>query len=194
MIISASSFTIDSSVAHHVGRGGDEHALSGRSASAAHSRPGDDGRLGNGDVTSLGCTALVMMSVTMPATMSVRMFLNGTAMSGGADHHLVGDSALLASTTTAPRYRFHAVDGRYPALEDVGPGGVAVHGEVYQMDYAQLREVLLPGEPDGLELGVIELADGSGALAMVLRREYPASPPLTDISALASWRAYVDQQ
>jgi gamma-glutamylcyclotransferase (GGCT)/AIG2-like uncharacterized protein YtfP len=122
------------------------------------------------------------------------MFLNGTAMSGGADHHLVGDSPLLARTTTAPRYRFHAVDGRYPALEDIGEGGAAVHGEVYEMDYTQLREVLLPGEPDGLELGVIELADGSGALAMVLRRRYPALPPLTDISQLGSWRAYQERQ
>jgi hypothetical protein len=122
-----------------------------------------------------------------------RMFLNGTAMSGGADHHLVGDGPLVARTTTAPRYRFHAVGGRYPALEDVGEGGAAVEGEVYELSYEQLREVLLPGEPDGLELGVIELADGSGSLAMVLRREYGQLPPLEDISALASWRAYRGQ-
>jgi hypothetical protein len=126
------------------------------------------------------------------------MFLNGTAMAGGADHHLVGGAPLVASTTTAPRYRFHAVGGRYPALEDCGPcdpgpTGAAVQGEVYDLSYDQLREVLLPGEPDGLELGVIELADGSGSLAMILRREYPAAPELTDISALASWRAYREQ-
>jgi gamma-glutamylcyclotransferase (GGCT)/AIG2-like uncharacterized protein YtfP len=120
-------------------------------------------------------------------------FLNGTAMSGGADHHLVGDAPLLARTTTAPRYRFHAVGGRYPALEDIGAGGAAVEGEVYDLSYDQLREVLLPGEPDGLELGVIELADGSGSLAMVLRREYTHALPLTDISAHASWRAYREQ-
>jgi hypothetical protein len=122
------------------------------------------------------------------------MFLNGTAMSGGADHHLVGDAPLVARTTTAPRYRFHAVGGKYPALEDVGEGGAAVEGEVYDLSYEQLREVLLPGEPDGLELGVVELADGSGSLAMVLRREYPALPPLEDISELASWRAYRERQ
>ena len=122
------------------------------------------------------------------------MFLNGTAMAGGADHHLVGDSSLVAAITTAPRYRFHAVGGRYPALEDVGAGGAAVTGEVYEMTYDQLREVLLPGEPDGLELGVIELADGSGSLAMILRREYPALPELTDISESARWRAHRDQQ
>ena len=119
-----------------------------------------------------------------------RMFLNGTAVAGGADHHPVGGPPLVAATTTAPRYRFHAVGGRYPALEDVGEGGAAVAGEVYDLSYEQLREVLLPGEPDGLELGVVELADGSGSLAMVLRREYPALPELTDISELGSWRAY----
>ena len=121
------------------------------------------------------------------------MFLNGTAMAGGADHHLLGGAALLATTRTAPRYRFYAVrsanNRAYPALLDVGPGGVAVEGEVYDLSYTQLREVLLPGEPDGLELGVIELADGSGALGMVLRRAH-TEPPLADISALASWRVY----
>jgi hypothetical protein len=122
------------------------------------------------------------------------MFLNGTAMAGGDDHHLVGGAPLVARTTTAARYRFHAVGGRYPALQDVGAGGSAVQGEVYDLSYAQLREVLLPGEPDGLELGLIELADGGGSLAMILRREYPAHPELTDISELASWRAYRDRQ
>ncbi|HEY2205759.1 MAG TPA: gamma-glutamylcyclotransferase [Pseudonocardia sp.] len=117
------------------------------------------------------------------------MFLNGTAMAGGADHHLVGGAPLVARTTTAPRYRFHAVLGAYPALEPVAEGGVSVVGEVYDLSYRQLREVLLPGEPDGLELGVVELADGSGALAMVLRREHD-DPPRLDISDLASWRAY----
>jgi hypothetical protein len=118
------------------------------------------------------------------------MFLNGTAMSGGADHHLVGGAGPVASTRTAPRYRFYAVDGRYPALCDVGAGGASVVGELYELSYQQLREVLLPGEPAGLELGVIELVDGTGALAMVLRAEYPSHPDLHDISELASWRAY----
>ena len=119
-----------------------------------------------------------------------RMFLNGTAMSGGADHHLVGSAPLVAATTTAPKYRFHSVDDSYPALEYVGEGGAAVHGEVYDMSYEQLRDVLLPGEPAGLELGVVELADGSGSLAMVLRREYAEHPELVDISESGSWRAY----
>ena len=122
-----------------------------------------------------------------------RMFLNGTAMSGGADHHLVGDSTFLGAARTAPRYRFHSVDDRYPALEDIGSDGASVEGELYEMDYAQFREVLLPAEPDGLELGVIELADGSGSFAMVLRRPKP-DVGTSDISAFGSWRAYRAQR
>lgn len=122
-----------------------------------------------------------------------RMFLNGTAMAGGADHHLVGDWPLLARTATAPKYRFFAVGGAYPALSFVGEGGAAVAGEVYDLSYEQLRDVLLPGEPAGLELGVVELADGTASFAMILRRDYPEAPPLTDISALGSWRAYLSR-
>lgn len=119
------------------------------------------------------------------------MFLNGTAMAGGAMHHLVGGAPLVAATRTADRYRFHAVEDAYPGLEDVGAGnGVHVAGEVYDLSWEQLREVLLPAEPDGLELGVVELEDGSPSLAMVLRRVYPGPATSTDISALGSWRAY----
>lgn len=117
------------------------------------------------------------------------MFLNGTAMRGGDMHHLVRDSAFLGAARTAPRYRFHSVDDRYPALEDVGPDGASVEGELYEISYEQLREELLPAEPDGLELGVIELADGTGSFAMVLRRPKPELPT-TDISAHGSWLAY----
>ncbi len=121
------------------------------------------------------------------------MFLNGTAMAGGALHHLVGDSPLVAATTTAPRYRFFAVDGDYPGLRAAEDGGAAVQGEVYDMSYEQLRDFLLPSEPEGLELGVIELADGSPSLAMVLRRPYGLPGHLEDISELGSWRAYREQ-
>ena len=125
------------------------------------------------------------------------IFLNGTGMAGQATHWIVGDSPLVAATSTAPRYRFHAVDGAYPALEDVGPGhpaGASVVGEIYDVSYAQLREVLLPAEPAGLELGAIELADGTGSLAMILRRPYADQPDLTDISRLGSWRDYQNER
>jgi gamma-glutamylcyclotransferase (GGCT)/AIG2-like uncharacterized protein YtfP len=122
------------------------------------------------------------------------IFLNGTGMAGEADHWIVGDSPLVARTSTAPRYRFYAVGGAFPGLDDVGTGedsgGAAIAGEVYDVSYEQLREVLLPAEPAGLELGVIELADGTGSLAMIVRRDYAEQATRQDISAIGSWRAF----
>lgn len=119
------------------------------------------------------------------------MFLNGGAMRGGSLHHLLRGAPLVAVVRTAPKYYFHSVGDRFPALE---PGGdTAVSGELYEVPWEVLRESLLPAEPDELELGVIELDDGSGTLSMVRRRAYsePAGV-FHDISAHASWRAYQD--
>jgi hypothetical protein len=118
------------------------------------------------------------------------MFLNGGAMAGGPLHPLLRGAPLVAVTQTAPRYRFFSVGDRFPALQPVPDGGVAVAGEVYDIPLDVLRDSLLPAEPAELELGVIELADGRPALAMLLRR--PAEPPadLHDISTHPNWRTH----
>lgn len=118
------------------------------------------------------------------------MFLTGGGMAGGPLHPLLRGAPLVGTTRTAPRYRFWSVGDRFPALQPVDDGGVAVIGEVYDVPLPVLRDSLLPAEPPELELGVIELADGRACLAMLLRR--PATEPagLRDISAVADWREY----
>jgi Allophanate hydrolase C-terminal domain len=118
------------------------------------------------------------------------MFLNGGAMAGGPLHPLLGGSPLVAVTRTAPRYRFWSVGDRFPALQPVASGGVAVAGEVYDIPLALLGGSLLPAEPAELELGAVELIDGRYSLGMLLRR--PAAEPadLRDISAYGGWRQY----
>lgn len=118
------------------------------------------------------------------------MFLNGGGMRGGPLHHLLRGAPLVASVRTAPRYRLHSVGGRFPALEPVATGGAPIAGEVYDLSFGVLRESLLPAEPAELELGVIELADGAGALGMILRRPCPSLDDLTDITSYGGWRAY----
>jgi hypothetical protein len=118
------------------------------------------------------------------------MFLNGDGMVGGRLHHQLHGAPLIAVTRTAPEYRFYAVGGRFPALERVPEGGQAIAGEVYQVPLAVLRDHLLPAEPPELELGVIELAGGGAALAMLLRREFVRPADLVDISSIGDWRAY----
>jgi hypothetical protein len=118
------------------------------------------------------------------------MFLNGGAMAGGPLHPLLRGAPLVAVTRTAPRYRFWSVGDRFPALQPVASGGVAVAGEVYDLPLDVLGGSLLPAEPPELELGVIELADGQPCLAMLLRRPAEQPADLRDISAYASWREY----
>ena len=131
------------------------------------------------------------------------MFLNGGAMRGGPLHHLLRGTPLVGTVRTAPRYRFYSVGDQFPALVDQDPQitgphnyrgtdtGVSVLGELYDVPWEVLRESLLPAEPAELELGVIELEDGSGALAMIRRRTYAESDGVFhDISNHADWRAY----
>lgn len=118
------------------------------------------------------------------------MFLNGGAMRGGPLHHLLDGAPLVASTATAPRYRFYSVSGRCPGLSPVAHGGAAIEGEVYDVPMDVLRDRLLPAEPPELELGVIELADGSSSFAMVLRRPPTSYAELVDITEYGSWTAY----
>jgi hypothetical protein len=119
------------------------------------------------------------------------IFLNGGAMRGGPLNHLLGDSPLVGRVRTAPRYRFCTVRDEFPALDEVATGGVSVIGELYDADWPVLREVLLPTEPAELELGVIELDDGTGCLSMIRRRTYHEQPgDLRDISGTPDWNAY----
>lgn len=118
------------------------------------------------------------------------IFLNGGAMRGGPLHHLLDGAPLVTATSTAARYRFYSVGDRCPALTPVAHGGAPVQGEVYEVPMDVLRDKLLPAEPPELELGVIELADGSSALAMLLRRPYTSHAQLIDISEHGSWDAY----
>lgn len=125
------------------------------------------------------------------------MFLNGGGMRGGGMHHLLGGAPLVAETRTAPRYRFYAVDGRFPGLYPVSDGGDSVEGELYDVPLDVLRDSLLPAEPPELELGIIALADGGASLAMVLRAAVlmvahdEQGERLVDITSYGSWRAYL---
>lgn len=122
----------------------------------------------------------------------VHMFFNGGGMRGGPLHDALRGAPFVAETESAPRYRFYAVRGEYPAMEPVDDGGRPVRGEVYDVPLDVLRDSLLPVEPPELELGVIELADGTASLAMMLRRAFRGSSAFEDISELGSWRAYLD--
>ena len=128
----------------------------------------------------------------MPSS-SVPLFVNGEGMRGGAVHHTIAEHPFIGYVHTAPKYRFFSVGDRFPALWPVEQGGVSVPGELYRVPLVTIRDQFIPAEPPGLELSVIELADGESALAVVLRREILGAADLVDISDRGGWRAYRSQ-
>ncbi|MPY85936.1 MAG: gamma-glutamylcyclotransferase, partial [Actinophytocola sp.] len=85
----------------------------------------------------------------------VYMFLNGGGMRGGPLHDQLQGAPLVAEISSAPRYRFYAVHGDFPAMARAAGGevGCRVAGEVYDLPLDVLRDSLLPAEPEELELG-----------------------------------------
>jgi hypothetical protein len=127
---------------------------------------------------------------------TVRMFVNGQAMTGGSlNEPLARSGALIGQIRTAASYRFWSCRDEFPGLQPVTAGGWSVPGELYAIDYAVLRTELLPREPPELELGVVELEDGQGALAMRYRAEVVAAADQMSLSLIPAgvgWRAYLD--
>lgn len=120
------------------------------------------------------------------------MFLNGTAMSGQKDHSCIaGLAKLVGPATTAPDFRFFAVRDEFPGLFPVRSGGLAITGELYEMSDELLFDILLPQEPKELELGSIQLADGTTVRAMILQPDrIVTGDKVVDIADFGGWRAY----
>ena len=125
---------------------------------------------------------------------NVPLFVNGEGMRGGAVHHTIAAHPFLGHARTAPKYRFFSVGDRFPALWHVDHGGVSVPGELYDVPLTTIRDQFIPAEPAELELGVVELADGESALAVVLRPQVLNCPDLVDISDRGGWRYYRSQE
>jgi len=124
---------------------------------------------------------------------SVLMFVNGEAMSGGRLNTHLSEAIFHGPCRTAARYRFYSVRDEFPGLHPDPARGTSVPGELYEVSYAVLRERLLPAEPPELELGIIELDDGSGSLAMRMRAEALEAPGVVDISDRGGWLRYTQE-
>jgi gamma-glutamylcyclotransferase (GGCT)/AIG2-like uncharacterized protein YtfP len=120
------------------------------------------------------------------------MFLNGSAMEGGALHDRLTGMYLLEGIATAEKYAFYSIRDEFPGLYPSSCGG-AIAGELYSLSYEVLRDTLLPSEPPELELGVIELEDGTATLSMLLRTDWLRNSTVSDITRFGGWRAYLRQ-
>jgi hypothetical protein len=68
--------------------------------------------------------------------------------------------------TTTPQYRLWSIDDRHPAMIRVREGGVAVAVEVWRIPETGFAQLLI-GEPPGLCIGKVQLADGEETLGVL---------------------------
>ena len=126
------------------------------------------------------------------------IFLNGGGMRGGPLHSQLQGTPMVCRARSAAKYRYFSVRGKFPAMHESGSASVV--GELYDLPLQVLRDHLVPAEPPELEIGVIELEDGSAALATVLRDAVLTDPSLLrsgdirDISYLGDWREFLHRE
>ena len=122
--------------------------------------------------------------------MNVRLAVNGTLMRGFAlnGNLLAAGATFVRDTTTGRSYRLWSIDDRHPAMIRVAQGGAAIAVELWEVPAAGLAAILL-GEPRGLCVGKVRLADGEETLGVL------AEPVLCEgqreITQYGGWRAYV---
>jgi gamma-glutamylaminecyclotransferase len=119
----------------------------------------------------------------------MQFFICGSALRGQPDHGNLGDARFVREAKTKPIYRLHSVEDQHPGIYEVGDGGVAIAGEVYEMTDEQHAH-LLATEPPNLYEAPIRLEDGSTVNAMIYPRELIEQRGYPDISAYGGWAAY----
>ena len=102
------------------------------------------------------------------SALNVRLAVNGTLMRGFAlnVNLLAAGATFVRETTTGPSYRLWSIGDRHPAMIRVAHGGTAIAVEVWEVPAAGLATILL-GEPHGLCVGKVRLADGEETLGML---------------------------
>lgn len=122
--------------------------------------------------------------------MTIRLAVNGTLMRGlELNGDLIAAGARFKrETTTGPHYRLWSIDDRHPAMVRVARSGAAIAVEVWEMPAAGLAAILL-GEPSGLCVGKVRLADGEETLGVL--GEPILCEGQREITEYGGWRAYL---
>lgn len=124
---------------------------------------------------------------------TVHLAVNGTLMRGLALNHnlLAVGATFVDETSTAPLYRLWSINDQHPAMQRVETGGAAIALEIWAVPLAHLGTILL-GEPPGLCIGKVLLADGTTTLGVL--GEAWLCTGQQEITTWRGWRAYCARQ
>ena len=119
----------------------------------------------------------------------VPLAVNGTLMRGlELNHNLLALGAKIdREAFTAPYYRLWSIDDRHPAMQRVSSDGRSIALEIWLVPSIGLASLLL-GEPEGLAIGRIIMADGTTLLGVLA--EAILCDGQTEITSFGGWRAY----
>jgi allophanate hydrolase len=105
------------------------------------------------------------------------------------------DGRLLKATTTAPDYKFYALNGTTPpkpGLLRVADGtGAAIALEIWALSDAAFGQ-FVASLPEPMSIGTLRLSDGSSVKGFLV--EAKATEDARDISSYGGWRAYMAEQ
>jgi hypothetical protein len=120
----------------------------------------------------------------------LELAVNGTLMRGlDLNPNLVAVGAsFLRETETAPSYRLWSIQDRYPAMLRVNTGGRAIAVELWSVSPTGLV-TLLRGEPAGLAIGKVQLADQTEVFGVL--GEPFLCEGCREISSFGGWRHYI---
>ena len=99
---------------------------------------------------------------------TVPLFVNGGGMRGGDVHYSI-EACRSSARHARPPLPVLLHPREFPGPWPVAEGGVSVPAELYEVPLDVIRDRFIPAEPPELELSVIEMDDGSSAVAVVLR-------------------------
>ncbi len=119
----------------------------------------------------------------------MQFFICGSALRGQPDHGNLGEATFVRAATTKPVYRLHSVDDKHPGIYEVGTGGVAIAGEVYELTDEQHAH-LISTEPPNLYEAPVQLDDGTSVNAMIYPRALIEERGYADISHHGGWAAF----
>jgi allophanate hydrolase len=126
------------------------------------------------------------------ASPDIDLFVAGAHLTGQPlNSQLVeAGGTLIATATTAPRYRLHALETKppKPGLVRVTGGGVSIEGEVWRLPAAGFG-TFTASIPAPMVIGKIELADGAEVSGFLV--EPFAVECAADISRFGGWRSYL---
>lgn len=120
----------------------------------------------------------------------VNLAVNGTLMRGlELNPNLLQVGAeFLREALTEPTYRLWSIGDRHPAMQRVPEGGRAIALEVWAVPVSGVSSLLL-GEPPGLCIGKVRLADGEEVLGVL--GEAILCDGQAEITQWGGWRAYI---